>query len=354
MQISSDSDTNESASDTDESDEESSRQNSSDTETTSSGNTTSSNDREIRKRKKKQISKRARDNKKKKREQDVPDLSKKQLDKVKKKEFVDFDSILPKISLAQKPKKKLLQVVSHTDGFSLENTSKKREVTNLQTWLEAWGIYSKACLYYNTHPAKDLLHYQTRMAGIFKKYPSAAAINFDKDFRHRVANYDRRFKDKAPSLIANHLEGCAKIRCYICSDYDHVSSNCPVKKQAEQVESPVKTKLRRYTCNSTSHLNKSCPQRRGTSTKSQRSQLGQSNTSEAAEFFREARQTGNNFTSSSYYQGKPKCRVYNNQHTTCNWRPCRYEHLCSNCGGKHPQHYCQAKRPTFKPESTSQ
>ena len=44
--------------------------------------------------------------------------------------------------------------------------------------------------------------------------------------------------------------------------------------------------------------------------------------------------------SSKTPDGKPICYGYNDVNVRCRQKPCRFEHLCGNCFGKHPAYAC--------------
>ena len=63
----------------------------------------------------------------------------------------------------------------------------KRQVCNLQSWLEAWNIYLAIRIQTAPKPELQLVKYQTIVCQLFSAYPAASALKYDRLFQEAVA-----------------------------------------------------------------------------------------------------------------------------------------------------------------------
>ena len=63
----------------------------------------------------------------------------------------------------------------------------KRQVCDLQSWLEAWNIYLAIRIQTAPKPELQLVKYQTIVCQLFSAYPAASALKYDRLFREAVA-----------------------------------------------------------------------------------------------------------------------------------------------------------------------
>ncbi|KAL5510646.1 hypothetical protein EMCRGX_G006225 [Ephydatia muelleri] len=97
--------------------------------------------------------------------------------KIKRGEYTDFDTLLsptddavPGQAVAPKKSRKT-----------------KRQVCDLQSWLEAWNIYLAIRIQTAPKTTLQLVKYQTIVCQLFSAYPAASALKYDRLFREAAA-----------------------------------------------------------------------------------------------------------------------------------------------------------------------
>ena len=63
----------------------------------------------------------------------------------------------------------------------------KRQVCDLQSWLEAWNIYLAIRIQTAPKTTLQLVKYQTIVCQLFSAYPAASALKYDRLFREAAA-----------------------------------------------------------------------------------------------------------------------------------------------------------------------
>ena len=77
----------------------------------------------------------------------------------------------------------------------------KRQVCDLQSWLEAWNIYLAIRIQTAPKTTLQLVKYQTIVCQLFSAYPAASALKYDRLFREAAA------RSKSTTLPMGRAEG---------------------------------------------------------------------------------------------------------------------------------------------------
>ena len=109
--------------------------------------------------------------------------------RIKRGKYVNFDKLL---------------IPPHTPPLSMFNqksakkrNTEKRQVVDLNSWLEAWNRYATCRIASDPAMALELVKYQTVVSLLFARYPAASVIEYDCLFRQAAAR-DRTMRWDSP------------------------------------------------------------------------------------------------------------------------------------------------------------
>ena len=112
------------------------------------------------------------------------------IDEIVTGQFVDFQQLIPPSPLEEQSPSYVLALNDHQSGSLTFTTQSRagRKIVNLDLWLEAWTVF--AAVYVNAHPSRaaELLAYQHQVLKAHKKFTFAAVAEYDRAFRHSLAN----------------------------------------------------------------------------------------------------------------------------------------------------------------------
>ena len=97
--------------------------------------------------------------------------------KIKRGEYTDFDKWLSPTDDA----------VPGQAVAPKKSCKTKRQVCDLQSWLEAWNIYLAIRIQTAPKPELQLVKYQTIVCQLFSAYPAASDLKYDRLFREAAA-----------------------------------------------------------------------------------------------------------------------------------------------------------------------
>ena len=119
----------------------------------------------------------------------APPLSGHLQDRIKQGKYVNFDKLL------LPPHTPPLFAGSHKS--SKKRKLDKRQVTDLNSWLEAWNRYATCRIASDPTMALELVKYQTVVALLFSRYLAPSVIEYDRLFRQAAAR-DRAMRWDSP------------------------------------------------------------------------------------------------------------------------------------------------------------
>ena len=226
----------------------------------------------------------------------LPPISEKPLREIKNRDFVDLNSLLPtalydgtseldNLYLKVNPTANGKQQLS----FASKN-SRKRKITDFQSWLEAWNIFIRTMVFYHPELGPELLAYQECISTFQRRYPVSSWLRYDSAFRMNIAMNKSLSWARHDEYAFNKFIRCpsveSMVKCYICSAESHLANVCPQK--------PFRSKLETKTTTAPSQ---------------------------------------------NQNPNMPICRFFNSNN--CNNQKCRFAHKCHKCHGNHPYFQCR-------------
>lgn len=229
----------------------------------------------------------------------LPALSKKLLEKVETDEYVDFTELPPAKGKGRSMSQAFDGQIVVVQAADLVQT--RRLIPDLATWVQCFGLYTAAVARRKPEKLADMMAYMAIIAKASQKYKWPSWIIYDQNFRMDVAGNSTQCWAKVdPSLYAQCFTGQALSTenwCSQCQGLDHSSGRCPYKPQAQQK-------------------------------RTWGAAFGQSPSRVPP-----ATSSGSGTT----------CFKFNRYNGDCRYgKQCRFEHVCSGCGGPHPVQKCKA------------
>ena len=239
----------------------------------------------------------------------LPPIPAKLVAKIQKGDFVDMAELLRDNMEAERRRSK-------EDGASTSSgqlTQSRREVPDILSWVQCFGIYTSIVVQTRPEKTQQLLAYQTMLLREARRCGGTGWQTYDTMFRQQVANNTTADGSKLnSSLYAVNFLANQNRRgktCQHCLETDHLSSECAL--------APVKVDR--------------APSRDSTRDDAQ--------TSRSREERGERRGRGNRV-----------CFSWNDGR--CAVPYCEYRHICAKCGGEHKAIHCTTY-PPLKPTSSS-
>ena len=176
------------------------------------------------------------------------------LKKIHRREFVDFEELLPgnQISSAISKHESCISIDRKSQTLKFDKDKvKKEKVDTLGKWMLAWNAFLQAHLHYHPTDFYRLSCYQKLFCQLANKYKFDACVSYDRYFRLSMANQQTLSADlrsvswtsvceeyRAMYLIDNPLP-----HCFQCKPKGHFAQNCPDRKttQADTTLSPTLT-----------------------------------------------------------------------------------------------------------------
>ena len=246
-----------------------------------------------------------------------PAISPKLAKKIIKREYINFDLLLPdstpaapgqfSFSVQQSDQEEAATAVKVTP----QQASSRSRVHDLSTWLLAWNNYMRTFVHHQPHMAPQLLFYQSMITQYAHTYVFDEVCVFDRNFRMRMTEcptlrWDRYDLELAARFLSTH-----KPVCFKCKQFGHYSSSCPTNYQTTNYQYPRQTN----------------------------SQFQNSNTMPP---FRSPQRSANEQRFPSPHSRPVQCFFYNS-HGTCTKPGCPYPHVCTDCRGPHPKMHCPGR-----------
>jgi len=268
-------------------------------------------------------------------QQQLPAIPSAILEKIRRGEFVNFDSLLPNNSPGDSNNIFTMTLDQSSDSFSdgspkilIKNSpNNKNKVTDLHSWLLAWSLFLQTVIIFHGHLFAQLVKYQNFIAQLASQYNFNAWYLYDQAFRVFIANNPQCSWDQCNDDIFNlHIRGAqGRTRCFSCGGRDHFASTCPNK---------------RYSTSSNARgLGSSRPSSFGSRASSAFPLASRPSTafvpSQTAPFLDPQ-------LAASASQSTEFCRAFNFR--VCNFPSCRRIHRCVQCNQPHPAAYCTNSR----------
>ena len=157
-----------------------------------------------------------------------------QLKKIKNREYVDFNLLLPNSSVTPGSYSVHVDPLSSptdTDGtttLSLVPRTGHNKIIDFFSWLLAWNNFMRTYIFYHPEMAPQLLFYQSMICKYVQQHIFEEVQTFDRNFRIRIANgkeYGLRWDRFDHELVARYLR-TFKPTGYKCKKFGHFASVC--------------------------------------------------------------------------------------------------------------------------------
>ena len=270
-------------------------------------------------------------------EQKLPSITPKLVAKIIKREFVEFEELIPAPVISRHDNSTRISMGSEGD---VEVSTKKKlsPVTTFQAWMRAWNRFMQTALYHNTHNYLDLLAYQYRITEYASKYKIMFVLEFDISFRKTLANNQgMSFADTDEELRSTHLDGNHLPTCYSCFSTGHTKEQCP---RSKSIVNNYQTPFQRGKFQHASYSpyprqgHKALPLAQHQQQLPQRGQqpfLASGSAQQSPQY---------KFNSNNYY--KPAACMQFNKVSGCpRGTNCNFQHICESCAESHPKFACK-------------
>ena len=110
-------------------------------------------------------------------------------DRIKRGKYVNFDKLLLPVHTPP--------LFTGNQKSTKQRKTQKRQVTDLNSWLEAWNRYATCRTASDPRMALELIKYQTVISLLFARYPATSVTEYDRLFRQAAAR-DRTMRWDSP------------------------------------------------------------------------------------------------------------------------------------------------------------
>ena len=120
-----------------------------------------------------------------------PPIKSSLLKKIEKKEYIDFEELLPSSHSYVNNElinNTVIDVDLETKALKLRPHEKKEKIANLRTWMCAWNTFMQAYLHFKPDNFYLLFSYQKHFCRLASKYKFEACYMYDKDVRMLLAS----------------------------------------------------------------------------------------------------------------------------------------------------------------------
>ena len=220
----------------------------------------------------------------------LPAVPRKTAEKIWAGEYVDFSDLPP---ARGKSKSFPSSVEGHIIVVHAADLAQSRKlIPDLGTWAQCFALFMAVVTAKEPGRSADLLAYLSTIAKASLKYKWPAWIVYDQNFRQEAA--DKGLKNWAqvdPSIYTQCFTGMSLTQegwCKTCMSIDHNTDSCPLKMTRKRPAAPLPP-----------------------------------------------------FVNKRFQQTSQICLKYNKYEGDCKFgRSCRFQHVCSACGGGHPVSKC--------------
>ena len=172
-----------------------------------------------------------------------PVLKMKVLRAIEKREFVDFEELVPKYGDNNYGLQNELGVGFDSDNSTLlVKQNRKATINNASSWFAAWNTFLQASLQYHPEMAYELFCYQKYIIRQTTKYKFEACYAYDNSFRLIVASEASVHPDQRSAKWTSIEDETANSHftqdallpvCYLCKAVGHYAKICPSAKEAQ-------------------------------------------------------------------------------------------------------------------------
>ena len=157
-------------------------------------------------------------------------------------EFVSMDEFLPNFYINNDNVNEF-QTYLENGHVAYKPKRKKRQVTDILTWIEAWRAYEKLMTtFHGSHLYIVFSDYMSTIMAYAKKYSWSAVSAFDMRHRASLARTSINFLAIDHILVSTVLDSTAvKLnaqRCRRCRSLDHFENECPFPSPASPASAP--------------------------------------------------------------------------------------------------------------------
>ena len=121
-------------------------------------------------------------------------------------------------------------------GSSMALTRRKRQVTDVNTWVQCFAVYSSVLSRKHPEVVPELLAYMVSIMKAGSEYAGLAWAQYDSAYRRQAASTgNRRWSGVNPSLYSVCFTGKALSgpRCSVCASGDHAVKDCRSRTSSE-------------------------------------------------------------------------------------------------------------------------
>lgn len=242
----------------------------------------------------------------------LPPVPAKVAAKIRKGEFIEMGELLPEFMASQRE--------DDLEGKQELKVRRSRKVTDILTWVKCFGKYASVRARHAPHLFSELMAYMGAIVTASQDYAGLAWVRYDAAYRRQAAiTGNTRWSMINPTLYTICFTGRATSmpRCELCFATTHSAKDCAqqgdpdpgMQDRLKAIETAVLALTSKPPVPSMS-MPRTTP----------------------------ARPSSNE-----------PCRKWNSNN--CTYPRCRYNHVCSGCGGSHPVVRCPA-RPISSGQAT--
>ena len=255
---------------------------------------------------------------------DFPAVPKAVIEKIKKHEFVEFDTLLPNYSPLLRDELGFQWVDGSEPGMRLvPKTQTRPRVSDFTSWMVAWNNFMAIYVHFWPHRIMELLRYQAIICDFASQFTVSSWMGYERMFRLRVSQNHGLSWDRIDDSLYNRYlrHSTLQVLCFSCRNFGHTSRSCPLQGSAQSTSSNVRTGAA-----TSSPQPFRAPQQRP-SFDSTGGQVPSSSRADAGRVPPPGR--------------RGTCFYFNGD--GCNSADCRYEHVCFVCFGRHPASRCSRR-----------
>ena len=169
-------------------------------------------------------------------------LSNSQIAAITNGEYVDLASFLPFSSLLRDRVKSNLKLQVGNEGLTipLPSSAQRPKITSIDSWLDAFAIYSSVILYSYPSHGVDLISYRQLIRESARKFPGMTWYVYEVEFRRRAShNLSKKWRERDFQLYLDTFTGLPKSTlCKSCSSSDHFTGACPLSPRSKDSPGP--------------------------------------------------------------------------------------------------------------------
>ena len=237
----------------------------------------------------------------------LPPVPAKLAAKIRKGEFVEMGELLPEFWSSHREE--------DTEGKHEAKVRRSRKVTDIFTWLQCFGSYVSVRAQYTPSLIPELMAYMAAIVRVSQDYAGLAWVRYDAAYRRQAALTGNTHWSTINSTLYTICftgRATATPRCELCFATTHSTSECA---QQGDPDPGIQDRLKAIEMAVLAMTSKS-PAIPGATPKPPNIASGK-------------------------ISSEP-CRKWNSN--SCTYPRCRYNHVCSSCGGSHPVIRCSTRQ----------